>query len=83
MKPMKKFNFTFEDTGDYWKIRIDGVLHMIISKEGFLGIRSYNNGIKSKAYYIDIIYSTTVDTVTYKTKELWLESLKTIDENII
>jgi len=56
---------------------------MIISKEGFIGVRSYNNGIKSKAYYIDIIYSTTVDTVTYKTKELWLESLKTIDENII
>ena len=80
---MKKFNFTFEDTGDYWKIRIDNVLHMIISKEGFIGVRSYNNGIRSKAYYIDIIYSTTVDTVTYKTKELWLESLKTIDENII
>lgn len=80
---MPKFKITFEDTGDYWKIRIDEVLHLTISKEEFIQIRSYNNGIKSKAYYIDITYKTIIDTATYKTRELWLEVLKVLDENII
>jgi predicted RNA-binding protein associated with RNAse of E/G family len=80
---MPKFTATFEDTGDYWKIRINGELHMTISKEEFVAFRSYNNGIKSKAYYIDIVYKTIVDTATYKTKELWVEMLKVLDENVI
>lgn len=80
---MPAFKVIFEDTGDYWKIRIDGNLHMMISKEEFVSLRSYNNGIKSKAYYIDIVYKTTLDTATYKTKELWVKLLKVLDENII
>lgn len=77
------FKVTFEDTGDYWKLRIDDVLHMTISKEEFVSFRAYNNGIKSKAYYIDIIYKTLIDTATYKTKELWVEVLKVLDTNIV
>lgn len=76
------FKVTFEDTGDYWKIRIDDNLHLTICKEEFISFRSYNNGIKSKAYYVDIIYKTIIDTVTYKTKELWIEVLRVLDKNI-
>lgn len=76
-------NITFEDTGDYWKIRMNDLLHLQINKDEFLQFRAYNNGIKHKRYYIDIVYKSIVDTALYKTKELWEAMLKVLDQNIV
>lgn len=73
---------SFEDTGDYWKVRINGLLQLLISKEEFVSIYSYINGIKSKAYYIDIAYKSTTITTQYLKRDTWEAVLKVLDENI-
>lgn len=74
---------TFQDTGDYWKVKMNGLLQLLITKEEFLSIYSYVNGIKSKAYYIDIVYKSNTVTTQYLKKETWEAVLKILDENII
>lgn len=79
----EQLDVTFEDSGDHYKIRMNGLLQLLILKEEFLSIYSYINGVKHKRYYIDIIYKSTVLTTQYFTKERWEKVLKVLDENII
>jgi hypothetical protein len=78
-----KTTYSFEDTGDYYKIKINGLVQLLIMKEEFLGIYSYVNGIQSKAYYIDVIYKSNTVTTQYLAFETWMKVLHLIDENII
>jgi hypothetical protein len=80
---MSEIKTTFEDTGDYYKVKMNGLLQLLITKEEFLSIYSYVNGIKSKAYYIDIVYKTNTMTTQYLKKETWESVLKVLDENIL
>lgn len=80
---MHNVSVTFEDSGDFYKVRMNGMLQLSIPKEEFLGIYSYANGLKKKYYYIDINYRTTTVTTKYFTKELWLAVVKILDENIV
>lgn len=80
---MQDVKTTFEDSGDFYKVRMNGVLQLSIPKEEFLGVYCYANGLKKKYYYIDINYKTTVVTTKYFTKELWIEVAKILDENIV
>jgi hypothetical protein len=72
----------FKDTGDYFKFYIQGLLHLCISKEEFISIYSYINGIEDKAYYVQLDFKTTSVTITYKTKELFEIALKCFDKSI-
>ena len=80
---MPKIVTSFEDTGDYWKVKMNGLLQLLITKDEFLSIYSYVNGIKSKAYYIDIVYKSNTITTQYLKRDTWEEILKVLDKNII
>ncbi len=75
---VKKQSITFSQDFSTFRIYIDNLPHMLISKKHFQGFTSYKqNGV----YFIELYLKTTV-LVGYETKENWIKILQLLDENL-
>jgi len=65
------------------RIYIDGILHVHLLSDRYVGMQSWIDGDKKQKYYIEITVSKGKNILmAYDSKETWLAVLKLIDENI-
>lgn len=65
------------------RIYIDGILHVHLLSDRYVGMQSWIDGDKHKVYYIELTVSKGKNIVmTYQTKQTWLDVLELLDKNM-
>lgn len=65
------------------RIYIDGILHVHLLSDRYVGMQSWIDGDKKQKYYIELTVSKGKNILMeYQTKETWLAVLKLLDENM-
>jgi len=65
------------------RIYIDGILHVHLLSDRYVGMQSWIDGDKKQKHYIEITVSKGKNILmAYDSKETWVAILKLIDENI-
>jgi hypothetical protein len=62
------------------KIYIDGYVFLSFNQIDFLGYYAFKDD--TNLYGIDVYLKDTMIETSYKTKEVWLEILKVLDQNL-
>lgn len=61
---------------------IDEIPHIHLMKDGYRGFQSWVEGRVHKTYCIEITYGETEILLQYFQKKLWIQILKTLDQNL-
>lgn len=72
-------NIEFKQDYKTWRILINGLPHLIICREGFLGIHTYYD---SEECYIEIFMRDGKGIIIHEKEENWKEILRLLDANL-
>ncbi len=78
---MESKNVTCKSDSEDIRIYIDNILHVRIPRDNDLKLQSWVEG-NTKTYVIELVVNGHSDQLVYDNKNLWVQVLKVLDENI-
>lgn len=75
-----KHKYSFKVINGRVKIYIDGYVFLSFNQIDFVGYYAFKDD--TNLYGIDVYLKDTTIETSYKTKEVWLEVLKMLDQNL-
>jgi len=75
-----KHNYSLKILNGRVKIYIDGYVFLSFNQIDFLGYYAFKDD--TSLYGIDVYLKDTTIETSYKTKQIWLDVLKVLDQNL-
>lgn len=73
--------FTSKIEDNHFKIYINGLIHLNLKMDEFIGIKSYMEPDKTSQYFIEFHMKTKMILCRYNQKSKWISMLKLLDKS--